>query len=198
MINLGAEDMPVYQWVEYAGKLMYDGKEHPHIYGFRYFDDKGKLLSTVYYENMEIRSGKKDLDASKTKILPYPGDATIELLNGTDTLLFFHVLESDEFKRTYQGIEYVRMPAVYFETNYNVGFTSDEDVEFSIRKDNERYVVTFTGTPVPFKLSPSCKGEPGKVSFLNEEDGRIYFVARDCYLELVNSEDIQKIRSLRR
>ena len=198
LINLGSEDMPVYQWVEYVGKLNHDNKPHPHIYGFRFFDAKGKVLSTAYYENMKIRSGSKDFDASDCKILPYPGDATIEVTNGADTLLFFHVLESDEFKRTYNGIEYVRMPAVYYETNYNTGFTSDEDVEFNVKKDKDIYTVTFTGTPIAFKLCSACKTEPSKVSFLNEQEGRIYFVEKDCYLELVNSEDIQKIQALRR
>jgi hypothetical protein len=201
LINPGepeGEGMPVYQWVEYAGKLVYDGKEHSHIYGFKYFNDKGSLLSTVYYENMEIRGGKKDFDASKSKVLLYPGDATIQLSNEADTLLFFHVLESDEFKRTYQGLAYTRMPAVYFETNYDTGFRSADDVEFNIDTEGGKYFVTFTGTTVPFKLSSSCNGEPGKVSFLNYKEGRIYFIEKECYLELVNSEDIQKIQALRR
>jgi hypothetical protein len=199
LINLGAEDMPVYQWVEYVGKFNYRNKSHSHIYGFKYFDAKGNVLSTVYYENMQIRSGRKDFDVTNYKVLPYPGDATIEVTNGIDTLLFFHVLESDEFKRTYNGVEYVRMPATYYEADYDIGFTSDEDVEFNVMKEKDIYTVTFTHTtPVAFKLCSACKTEPSKVSFLNEQEGRIYFVEKECYLELVNSEDIQKILALRR
>jgi len=198
LINLGSEDMPVYQWVEYGGKLNHNNTTYPHVYGFKYFDAKGKLLSTVYYENMEIRNGRKDFDANNSKILPYPGDATIQITNGTDTLLFFHVLESDEFKRTHKGIEYIRMPAIYYETNYDNGFVSDEDIEFNITEEKGIYTVIFTGVTIPFKLSSSCSGVPSKVSFLNEQEGRIYFVERECYLELVNSEDIKKIQALRR
>lgn len=198
LINLGAEDMPVFQWVEYAGKLNQGNKSHSHIYGFKYFDAKGELLSTVYYENMEIRDGRRDFDVSNYKVLPYPGDATIEVTNGADTLLFFHVLESDEFKRTYNGIEYVRMPAIYYEMKDNIGFTSDEDLEFNIKKDDDVYTVTFTGTPIAFKRCSVCKTEPSKVSFLNEREGRIYFVEKECYLELVNNADILKIQALRR
>lgn len=200
LINLGFEDMPVYQWVEYAGKLTMDDKLYPHIYGFKYFDEHGKLLHTQYYENMEIRNGKKEFDATNSKVLPYPGDATIQVSNERDSLLFFHVLESDEFKRTHKGIEYVRMPAVSFETRYENGFMSDEAVEFNIKRDKELYVVTFTRNgifEVPFKLCSSCKVEPGKVSFLNEHEGRIYFVERECYLEPANSEDIKKIQDLK-
>lgn len=198
LINLGFGDSPVYQWVEYSGKLNLNGKAYPHIYEFKYFDSNGKFLYTQHYENIEIRNGNKDFDATNCKVVPYPGDATIQVINDVDTLLFFHVLESDELKRTYNGIEYVRMPAIYYETNYNTGFTSDEDVEFNIKKDKETYIVTFTGTAVPFKLSSSCKEEPSKVSFLNEQEGRIYFIEKDCYLELMNSEDIKKIQALRR
>jgi hypothetical protein len=200
LINLGADDepVPVHQWVEYAGKLRYNGKEYPHIYGFRYFNAMGKLLSTVYYEHMDIRNSKKDFDASHCKVLPYPGDATIQLSNRTDTLLFFHVLESDEFKRTYQEVEYIRMPAIYYETNYGTGFTSDEDLEFNIRQDHDRYIVTFTGTEIPFKLCQSCESTPTKVSFLNEDEGRIYFIEKDCWLELLNEEDRRKVQDLRR
>jgi hypothetical protein len=198
LINLGSEDLPVYQWVDYGGKLKYQGKEYPHIYGFKYFDHEGKLLSTTYYENMEIRNGLKAFDAFNSKVRPHPGDATIEVSNANDTLLFFHVLETDEFKRVYDGIEYKRMPAVYFETDYDIGFTSDEDIEFNVKKDNEKYILTFTGLAVPFKLCSSCKEEPSKFSFLNGQEGRIYFIEKQCYLELMNSEDLKKIHALKR
>jgi len=199
LINLGFDDSPVYQWVEYAGKLKMEDKSYTHIYGFKYFDAQGKFLHTRYYENMEIRNGTKEFDATtQVEISPFPGDATIHVSNGADSLLFFHVLESDEFKRTYEGIEYVRMPAIYYETNYNTGFTSGEDVEFNIKREKDFYTVTFTGTAILFKLCSACKTEPTQVSFLNEQEGRIYFVERECYLELINNEDIGKIQALRR
>jgi hypothetical protein len=198
LINLGFEDLPVYMWVEYSGKLKQNGQTYPHIYEFQYFDKDGKLSHIEYYENMQIRSGNKDFDASQSKVLPFPGDATIQVSNGHDSLLFFHVLESEEFRRSYNGIEYIRMPTVYLETQYGNGTVSHEDVEFNIRKEMDFYTVTFTGSAIPFKLCSACKTEPTKVSFLNEQEGRIYFVEKECYLELVNSEDIMKIQALRR
>src|SRR5687768_1547307 len=57
LINLGFEDMPVYFWVEYSGKLKQNGQTYPHIYEFKYFDKNGKLSYIEYYENMEIRNG---------------------------------------------------------------------------------------------------------------------------------------------
>lgn len=201
LINLGSEDLPVYQWVEYSGKLNYDNKVYPHIYGFKYFDAQGKLIHTQYYENMEVRSGEKEFDASSSKILPFPGDATIQVSNSKDSLLFFYVLESDEFKSEYEGVDFIRMPAVYFETRYDNGFMSDEQVRFNLRTEKNLYIVTFLSDDVfkiPFKLCSTCKVKPTKISFLNEEEGRIYFIEKDCYLEPVNSEDIQKIQALRR
>lgn len=198
LINLGFEDLPAYMWVEYSGKLKQNGQTYPHIYEFKYFDKDGKLSYIEYYENMEIRNGSKEFDASQSKVLPFPGDATIQVSNSRDSLLFFHVLESDEFKRNYNGIEYIRMPAVYLETKYGNGIVSHEDVEFNIKKDKDVYTVTFTGTPIAFKLCSACKTEPSKVSFLSEQEGRIYFVEKECYLELVNSEDIKRIQALRR
>lgn len=199
LINLGFDDTPVFMWVEYSGKLNLNNKTYPHIYGFKYFDAQGKFLYARYYENMEIRNGTKEFDATpQIEISPFPGDATIHGSNGKDSLLFFHVIESSEFKRIYEGVEYVDMPAVYLETRYGNGFVSDEDVEFNIRKEKDIYTVTFTGTAIPFKLCSACKTEPSKVSFLNEQEGRIYFVERECYLEPVNSEDLKKIQALRR
>jgi hypothetical protein len=78
------------------------------------------------------------------------------------------------------------------------GFVSDEDIEFNIKKEMDINTVTFTGTAILFKLCSACKTEPSKVSFLNEQEGRIYFVERECYLEPVNSDDLKKIRALER
>jgi hypothetical protein len=196
LVNLGFDDMPVYFWVEYAGKLNIAGKQYPHIYGFNYFDILGKLLYTRYYENMDIRNSKKEFDATHSKILPYPGDATVQISNGTDSLLFFHVLESDEFKRNYKDIEYIRMPAIYFERINGNGFVSDYDVEFNMKKEGDIYTITFTGVPLPFRLCSACKTEPTKVSFINLYEGKIYFIEKECYLEPVNKEDLRKIQGL--
>lgn len=198
LINLGFDDLPSYQWVGYSGKLIKDDKVYPHIYGFKYFDIEGKFLHTQYYENLEIRSGSKNFDVSEIKVLPFPGDATIQLSNDTDTLLFFHVLESDEFKRTHKGIEYNRMPTIYEDYNGN-GFASGEDLEFNIRKDQDLFIVTFTAKgilEIPFKLNSTCGQEPSIVSFMNREEGKIYFIEKGCYMEPVRIEDVRLLKSL--
>ena len=43
------------------------------------------------------------------------------------------------------------------------------------------------------ELRNNPEGIPQKVSFINREDGRIYFTEKDCYLFPKNKEDISKI-----
>lgn len=197
LLNFGSEDEKIFVWADPIGPLIYNEKEYPHIQGVKFYYVTAKQTSVLYYENFKLRNDNKKWDFRNSKILNYPGDATLELTNGNDTLLVFWVLETREFERVYNGILFKGMPTIY--PNWANQYAADVMMEFNIvRNDTSTYILTVTdGTKIAYKLCSRCDKLPQMVSFLNRKDGRIYFIEKECYLELVNKEDVKKFQGLR-
>lgn len=196
LLNFGSEEEPIMVWAEYAGTFKNDGKEYSHIHGVRYHYVKADKNDTIYYENMELRSRVKQFDFKKCSILNYPGEATIKVSNGKEDLLLFNVIESDEFAREHRSTIFKRIPTIALNNGNN---TADVELEFNLKQiGNGIFEMTLNdGSKIKYQMSAECKIKNPLCSFLNRQDGRVYFVDTDCYLELVNKEDVQKFQGLR-
>jgi hypothetical protein len=196
LLNFGSEDEPIMVWADYAGNFKNNGNEYSHIHGVWYYYVKADKNDTVYYENMELRSRAKQFDFKKCSILNYPGEATIKVSNGKEDVLLFNVIESDEFAREHRGIVFKRIPTIALNNGNN---TADVELEFNLKEiGNGTFEMTLNdSSKIKYQMSADCKVKNPLCSFLNRQDGRIYFVDRDCYLELVNKDDVKKFQGLR-
>jgi len=196
LLNFGSLDEPITVWADYIGFFRNDGKKYSHIHGVRYHYVKADKSDTVYYENMELHNGVRQFDLKTYSILNYPGEATIQMGNGKDTILLFHVIESDEFEREHRGIVFKRIPTIASDNGHN---TADVELEFNLREiGNGVYEMTLNdGSKIKYRMSLGCKVEKPLCSFLNRHDGRVYFIDVDCYLELIDQADAQKLQGMR-
>ncbi len=196
LLNYGSDDEPIMVWADYIGLLSKEGKVYSHIHGIQYFYVKAAVRDTFYYENLDLRNNIQVFDFKDFRILNYPGEATVQISNKKDSLLLFAVLESDEFSRTHKGVEFKRMPTIALNNNR---YMADVQMEFNLKKVKEgRYELTLSDTSkVQYKACSNCNITNQEISFLNRQDGRIYFVKQDYYLELVNKEDVKKFQGLR-
>ena len=197
LINFGGDELPVFVWAEYIGPLIKNGRRYSHIHGVKFYYIKARKVDTVYYENLELRKAKREFDFANCKVLDYPGGTIVGLASDNDSITLFHVLETDEFKREHKGVEFKNIPTISI-NKYNE-YSTDIDMEFSIKKIKEGgyLLILNDGSKIPYKLCQTCNEQPEIFSFLNREDGKIYFINRDCYLELVNSDDAKRFQELR-
>jgi hypothetical protein len=196
LLNFGSEEEPIMVWADYVGTFKNNGKEYSHIHGVRYYYVKADKNDTIYYENIELRSRTKQFDFNNSSILNYPGEATIKVSNGKDTVLLFSVIESDEFAREHRGIVFKRIPTIALNNGNN---TADVELEFNLKEiGNGIFEMALNdGSKIKYRMSSGCNAKETLCSFLNRQDGRVYFVDMDCYLELVNKEDAQKFQGIR-
>lgn len=193
LVNAGFIDKPVYEWIEYAGIYKQKEKEYPHIYEFKYYNSEGRKINTLCYEWNKGR--KKDSvlneDFTKYKVILFPGDLTIKLINGSKEFILFNVLEFHKFDREFKGIEYCRIPTVKthnIESKY--GLVYNGEIEFNIKKaEDSLYLVSLIDDygfkQKKYRLNTGCKESSMKVSYMNQETGRIHLLEKDCYLEPV-------------
>ncbi|MBX2924074.1 MAG: hypothetical protein KF746_17880 [Chitinophagaceae bacterium] len=196
LLNFGSDDEPIMVWADYVGTFKNDGKEYSHIHGVHYHYVKADKSDTVYYENMDLRNGVRKFDFTNYSILNYPGEATIKVSNSKDSFLLFSVLESTEFDRIHRGIKFTNMPTI---EKRNGALMHDVELEFNLKEiGNGIFEMTLNdGTKIKYRISSGCKVKKPLCSFLNRQDGKVYFVDADCYLELVNKDDVQKFQGLR-
>jgi hypothetical protein len=200
LLNYGSDVEPIMVWADYIGTLSKEGKKYPHIHGVQYYYVKADKRDTAYYENVELRSGAKKINFKNVKILEQPiGGANIGFFDGKDSLWLFYVIENDEFKAEHKGVEYRRPPTIYLDKFKE--YVSDDDIRVNIKSDgNDKYRVTFIDNGIvaaPYKLHGNCKGELETISFVNKENGCIYFISQDCYLEPINRDDLKKLQEFK-
>jgi hypothetical protein len=182
-------------WAEYFGPLVANGRNITHIIGVKFQSKNNSAPDTMYFENLKLRAGADSLNFNDLLISKTSSDANIELVKGSDTLHFFLALQTSEFDREFNGIQFTQMPTVernnYGEIVYNAM------IEFNLKNLNKTgYILTLTkGEKIEYKLCSKCQTNPTRLSFLNKETGNIYFIEKDCYLELVDSLDMAKFSS---
>lgn len=202
LVNLGFVDKPVFTWVECIGNYSNNETIYPHIYQFRYWYDHSKDADTLNYEWNKGREQKTNFQFNDFKdysYIPFPGDATIQLKNEEKELFLFNVVENHEFDRVFREIPYFRIPTVKVDPTYpEYGLSSDYSAEINIEQtQNGNYKVSLIDDKgirtIIFKMNKGCTESTTKISYLNKENGYIYFIEEGCYLELVNKKDIDKI-----
>lgn len=196
LLSYADEVDPILVWADYIGPFSKNGKSYSHIQGVQFFYVNVKKVDTIYYENMELRSGAKLFEFKNWRILENSNEAMIQTSNGKDSLLLFSVLQSDEFNRMHKGMEFTNMPTITLENNR---YLADVDLEFKLNKvsgDNYELILS-DSSRVQYKACSTCKISVQKISFLNRQNGRIYLVDKGNYLDLVNKDDAKIFQGLR-
>jgi hypothetical protein len=197
LLNYGSDEDSIMVWADYMGCLTIKEKVYSHIHGVQYYYVKAGRRDTTYYESLELRSGVKKIDFKNVRVLKQSiGGANVGLFDGKDSLWLFHVLQSDEFNREHKGIHFTNMPTIELRNNE---YMADVELEFNLKKLKEgKYELTLSDTSkVQYEACLNCNITNQKISFLNRQDGKIYFVDGNYYLELVNKDDVKRFQGLR-
>ncbi|QEC77274.1 hypothetical protein [Mucilaginibacter ginsenosidivorax] len=194
LINLGSNDEPIFNWVEYIGKFKTNGKIYPHIYGVKFYDRTG-AVRTSYFENLDLRNNNKDIPFEDFRFLNFPAADDIKITNGLDTLILFSVTSDRDYDEVREGVVFKDINRV-LKVGVKNKFISTKSLQANLKKaSGNLYVLTLKGgTKIQYKLSSSCTEPPSELSFINTNDGKAFFLERTCYLELVNKEDLMKIK----
>lgn len=188
-INLGFDDQPVYMWVNYSGEVSINRETYNHIYGFTFWDVSGALVDTFLYEFNGGRDSPPLSSINKYIISPYPGDATLLLSNGSDSIIFYRVNGLKKEYRNFKGNQYVQSKSV--NVNQFSDLVSDFSVEIYIESTRIEgiYLVKIIGNSGIIswkaKLFGSCFPILSDLSFIDLSDGTIYFYKRDCILSKI-------------
>lgn len=184
-MDLGFEDAPALVWVKYDKNFLIKEKLYNHIYGINFWNKKG-FLYTKYYEQ-DRESNNKSIKIFEFIIKRYPGDKTLQLIRKNDTILLFNVLENKEFKRTFKGKEYLRLPTVKF--NSKEEKVSSVDIEINILKIKDSiYEVTLIDSygirNQKFKLNTIIEGKL-HLSYYDFSSNKIYLLEKNYFLEKI-------------
>ena len=191
LICFGSAQEPRMVWAEYIGPFQKNEKVYSHIYMVKYYYTNPSKTDTVFYENLEIRNKLINPDWEIYKIADHQIDeGTILITNGKDTIDLFSVLQTEKYNEEYKGTKFTNIPSVREVENGSLIATSF--VEYNLKiENNKQYVLTLrNGTKIHYRLCAECKVDPEEISFMNREDGRIYFIERNCYLELTDGDDV--------
>ncbi|WP_212005421.1 hypothetical protein [Chitinophaga sp. HK235] len=193
--NVGEDGLPVYVWMEHVGPLIYKGVRYPHIQRVKYhYVGNRPTIDTFFFENMELRNGERNFNFKGCTVLRKSGDRHLYLANGKDTIFMFAALENYNGTNIYRGLKFVSYPTVSIKANQQ--YIPDDDLALNIKElGKSSYLVTLDdGTVLKYNLCSTCTGAKGPISFLNREDGRLYFANKNCYLELADNKDLDRIR----
>jgi hypothetical protein len=201
LVNMGFVDKPIFAWVEYVGNYTDNRKIYPHIYQFRYLYHDDKSIDTLNYEWNKGRYVNIKLELNNFKgysFKLFPGDATIQLKNEENELFLFNVIENHKFDNVFRGISYFRIPTVKIDSIYpEYGLSTDYETRINLEQTEKgAYTVNLIDDKgiraFMYKMNEDCRVTPTKISYLNKENGHIYYIEKDCYLELVDKKDLDK------
>lgn len=197
LINLGFVDAPVYVWIEYIGNYIENGKTYNHIHGIKHTYTSVDIIDTAYYEH----DGGRTFDTTENRfkgfiIIPYPGDGTYKLVNGNDSLLLFNVMQLSDSRQIIKGKEW-QMAVPTTEINRHGEKVSGVQAHVHIEKENgDIYLVSLIDDKgirtLRFQKRGDCSID-SKISYLDKQEGKLYFVPKDCYLEILEKGDLSKL-----
>jgi hypothetical protein len=201
LINLGFVDAPSYVWIEYVGFYKDTQGVHSHIFGIEhtniYPDDYPEQVDTLYYE---FDGSRRQLsvfrDLKDYEIIPYPGNGTYKLINKDDYLLLFNVMQLSDSRQIIKGKEW-QMAVPTTEINRHGEKVSGVQAHVHIEKENgDIYLVSLIDDKGMRTLHFQKRGDcsiDSKISYLDKQEGRLYFVPKDCYLEILEKGDLSKL-----
>ncbi len=192
LINLGFADVPVYVWIEFIGHYKEKRQIYDHIYGIKHTYYNQNHVDTSFYETAFSRRSHLSEDGiNNANLVPYPGDVTYGLIHRRDTTFLFIVMQKDTQVidgKTWQ----MNLPLVKLHNKGEKISNDAVDVRIDTIKDDV-FLVSLIGErgkkKIKFKLHGDCAIDT-RMSYLDQSEGRIYFVPKDCYLELVDKRDI--------
>lgn len=197
LINLGFVDAPVYVWIEYIGNYIENGKVYNHIHGIKHTYNNANFIDTAYYEHDEGRTTDTIKNRFKGfKIIPYPGDGTYKLIDGNDSLLLFNVMQLSDSRQMMKGKEW-QMGVPTTRINHNGEKVSGAGTHVHLEKENsDIYLVSLIDDKgmrtLRFQKFGNCMIDT-ELSYLDKQEGKLYFVSRDCYLKILEKSDLPKL-----
>jgi hypothetical protein len=196
LINLGFVDAPVYVWIEYIGCYDNGGVVYQHIFGIKHTYVNSNKVDTLYYEFENSRINPSKFGNLKDyEITPYPGDLTYKLTNNQKMLLF-NVMQLSDSRQIIKGKEW-QMAVPTTEINRHGEKVSGVQAHVHIEKENgDIYLVSLIDDKGMRTLHFQKRGDcsiDSKISYLDKQEGRLYFVPKDCYLEILEKGDLSKL-----
>lgn len=201
LINLGFVDAPSYVWIEYVGFYKDKHRVHSHILGIKHTninpDGYPEQVDTLYYEFDSGRVQPSAFgDLKDYEIIPYPGNGTYKLINENDSLLLFNVMQLSDSRQVIKGKEW-QMAVPTTEINRHGEKVSGVQAHMHLEKENDDiYLVSLIDDKgmrtLRFQKFGNCSIDT-KLSYLDKQEGKLYFVPKDCYLEILEKDDLSKL-----
>lgn len=201
LIDLGFVDAPSYAWIEYVGFYKDKHRVHPHILGIKhtnvYPGGYPEQVDTIYYEFDSSRTQPSaSSDLKDYEIIPYPGNGTYKLINRDDSLLLFNVMQLNDSRQIIKGKEW-QMAVPTTEINSHGETVSGVEAHIHLEKEyGDIYLVSLIDDKglrsLHFQKFGDCLIET-KLSYLDRQHGKLYFVPRDCYLEILDKGNLSEL-----
>lgn len=186
-LNMGFDDSPVWIWVKFDDYLSKGKDEFKHIYGIKFWDKEGFLYKAYYEQDRELETDSIT-DFNNFIINRYPGDKTFQLISKeNDTIYLFNVLENKEFRRSFRGKSFQRIPTVKLNNLKQKVSGFDIEINIESKMDNIYLVTTIDSEGIQeSKYKSNCQLDDNiNFSYFDSTNNRIYLLKKDCFLEKI-------------
>lgn len=192
LINLGSEDKPVFQWVDYYNVMNNNEIIYPHIYGFIFWEYSGSVIDTFYYEFDGSRNLEDRASFEGCKIEPYPGDVTLKVITNNspqlcDTIYMFRVNGGKESWIVFENNSFKRLPTTNF--NQDSIKVSGYDIYLSVVPFLDYYSVKIIGNggvdSFKYVLEGNCDNLDIHFSYFDQTTRMIYPLDKNCRFQLI-------------
>jgi hypothetical protein len=195
LLRFGSAQEPRLVWAEYAGPYRNEGKVYNHIFGVRYFYNTNEV-DTLFYENFDIRNGKKTFDPLVYKMLYAQVDeSALTIAKNGDTLDVFEAVHGGPGPMS-NGVQMVNVPSVKKAID-NLTYVAGSWITSYLKKEGQSgySLLLEGGEKIPYRLCDGCHGDPSVIRFINVEDGRVYFIEKDCWMEVIDRKDVTTLKN---
>ena len=195
LLRFGSEQEPRLVWADYVGHYRNGQKVYEHILGVRFFYNS-KSVDTFFFENFDIRNGKKTFDPKAYKLLYAQIDeGTLTIANDGDTLHIFSAVHGGPGPIS-NGVQMINVPSIQL-TNNNQYYIAGSWITSYLKNEGKGLysLILEGGEKIAYRLNNGCEEGPSVMSFINVEDGKVYFIEKSCWLEIVDTNNVSKLKN---
>jgi hypothetical protein len=193
LLNLGSDDEPLFAWTQTLGSLKINNLIYPYILCVKYTFKSG-MEQTSCYENLELRLGKKKINWGGFKILRFPFSGNIKISDGKDTLYLFEVLVEKTWVEKKKSV-YTDVATVKTVADGSLLSTKDLACNLVDNGNGNFLLILDNGMKLKYKVNQSGGVNNKTISFINRDNGNVYFIDKSCFLKLLDTNDLLKLKT---